>query len=57
MVTCPPPPQQQIITLTIEPRMIIIFWAHIPISFQHVSFLCPFLEPLHTHSEIIDQLK
>ena len=34
----PPPP----IVLTIEPRMLSIFWARSPISFKHMSFWCPF---------------
>lgn len=39
--TYPPPP----ITLTTEPRMIIMFWACNLIYFKHVSFGHPFLKP------------
>ena len=30
--------------LTIEPRMVSIFWARSPISLEHISFWCPFLD-------------
>jgi hypothetical protein len=41
------------IMLIIEPRMVSIFWACIPISCKHISLRCPFLEPhltsYHSH--------
>ena len=45
--------------LTIEPRMIIIFGAPSSISFKHLSFWIPFLEPHLTtsHSNICVQLR
>jgi hypothetical protein len=38
--------------------MVIIFWARCPISFEHVSFWYPFLEPLQTtyHSNTCAQI-
>jgi len=33
------------LTIEIEPRMVIIFWACSPISSKHMSFWNPFLEP------------
>ena len=40
--------------LIIEPKMVIIFLAHSPLSFKHVSFWYSFLEPHQTtyHSNI-----
>ena len=40
--------------LSIASRMINIFWAHGPISFQNMYFWCPFLDPHPTilHSNI-----
>ena len=38
--------------LTIESKMVIIFWAHSPISFKHVSYWCHVLKatPKPNHS-------
>ena len=42
------------IMTTIEPRMIIVFLAHSPTSFKHMSVWCPSLEPHQTthHSNV-----
>ena len=40
----PPPPKKQIM-FDIEPRMVNEFWTRILISFEHMSFWHPFLDP------------
>lgn len=44
--------------LPIEPEMVIMFWACISISYKHMSFWYPVLEPHQTtfHSNIVVQL-
>ena len=38
------------IMLTLEIRMVIVFWIWCPISFKHMSLLYLFLKPLEAHT-------
>ena len=40
------------IILTIEPRMVIIFWAYNPVSFKHISFWYKHISWSHTWQHI-----